>query len=226
MIKLLLVNPPLDGAFPGLPLGLASLAAYLREAKIDVHVLDAWAEHLNSETIGRMVEEIKPDLVGITVSTINLESAIVTSRAIKKHLEIPIVIGGPHASALPEQCLRDSPSIDFVVVGEGEISLLDLARAVGSPGTNLETINGLVHRRGDEIIRNSPRIPIANLDSLPLPARDLFPLERYRTHLPYGRRSPYFTLITSRGCPFECIYCSNDVFGRSFRAFSPKRVIE
>mgnify|MGYP001099282374 CR=1 FL=1 len=145
--------------------------------------------------------------------------------------DVPVVAGGPYASSDPFTLLSDR-NIDVAVIGEGEETLLDLARCIQEEGpawkSHLATIPGTVSRSEDGLVHHSPpRPPITDLDSLPKPAWDTIDVRWFWTHrsLSTAGVRPYMPIFTSRGCPYACTYCHN-IFGRSFRARSPESVLE
>jgi radical SAM superfamily enzyme YgiQ (UPF0313 family) len=222
--KILLINPPSEFKTPVLPLGTASIAAYLKENNIDVSVIDAWAEELNFKELENRISQSKANIVGIYMVSPRYNEAKVTIEMCRKTLPNSLIVaGGPHPSAVPVETLKEIPQLDICAIGEGEITMYDLAQNM-----SLAKINGIAYRDKitNEIITTVPREFIKNLDDLPFPARELFPLNKYKTHPPYGRKNPYFTMITSRGCPFQCAYCSKDVFGQNYRTRSPKSVCD
>ncbi len=222
--KILLVNPPGEFKTPVLPLGLASISAYLKskDENINISVIDAWAEDLRFEEIASRVAQSRADIVGVYVVSPLYNKGRKTIEACRRALPHALIIaGGPHPSALPEETLKDIPQLDICAIGESELTMYELVQ-----GLPLPIINGIAYRDGNEIRLTKPREYIKNLDELPFPARDLFPLEKYKIHPPYGRKNPYFSVITSRGCPFRCSYCSKDVFRFNYRAMSPQRVCD
>ncbi|MDD2851540.1 MAG: radical SAM protein [Desulfuromonadaceae bacterium] len=213
-----------------IPLGLASLAAVAQQAGYSVHVVDAWAEDLwdTQRLSAELRKHPAPLVTGVTVLTPNLrgaKDAIRTARAIFP--ETLLIIGGPHVSALPKEVLQEFPDADLGVYGEGEITLREVLEAVRKTGKKPEGLPGTIWRNAGNraIVKAEPRPTIIDMDSLPRPARELFPLDRYHPHPPYGRRWRYMNEITSRGCPFRCAYCTKSVFGNTYRAFSPSRVV-
>lgn len=211
-----------------IPLGLASLAAVAREAGYSVQVVDAWAEGLRNPDLleKRLAGVPSPKVVGVEVLTTNLGSAKEVVRLSRKKFSDPLlVIGGPHVSALPDSVLEEFPEADLGVYGEGELTLKEILASFLKTGDKPRGLPGTVWRDDNVIVKAEPRGTIKDLDTLPRPARDLFRLELYHPHPPYGRRWRYFNEITSRGCPFNCAYCSKGVFGNSYRAFSPERVV-
>jgi radical SAM superfamily enzyme YgiQ (UPF0313 family) len=119
-IKVLLINPPSDGPNPILPLGLAYIAAACEKAGMVVKVIDAWVENYSYSRIGELSKEFNPDIVGISIMSPVYAIGMRTVEAIRECIDAPIVLGGPHPSAEPEQCLEDNPNVDYVVIGEGD----------------------------------------------------------------------------------------------------------
>lgn len=171
------------------------------------------------EEIGREVAREAPDLVGISsLFTPYHRDALACAGEIRKHLDVPILMGGPHVSADPHAVLND-PRVDYVIYGEGERPLVELLRAMGS-GISLEQVPNLGFKKNDRVILN----PAAeNFDFIDLPSPDLtdLPLDRY---LYKGR--PLCFITTSRGCPHRCTFCSvHKTFGKRFRSRSPVEVL-
>ncbi|MDO8559298.1 MAG: radical SAM protein [bacterium] len=221
-MKILLVNPPGERRIPLLPLGLASIAAYLKSKNTDVSVIDAWAEGMGLETLENKVSQSKADIIGITMASPYYDKARVAIEICRQALPNSIIIaGGPHPSALPVETLQEITQLDICAIGEGELTMQELAE-----GKTLETINGIAYRDGKEIKLTPPRDFIKNLDDLPFPARELFPIEKYRFLPPAGREKPCFSMITSRGCPYHCAFCFKDVFKDIYRSRSPKNVVD
>jgi len=195
------------------PLGLAYIAAYLEKNGLtDIKVVDYSVEpkaHLP-----------KADIVGITATTASIKSAWKIAKRAKKMGAITI-IGGPHVSALPEESVR-LPQVDFVCIGEGEETMLELCQAIKGGKKSFEKVKGLCFKKGRKVIYTQPRPFIANLDSLPFPAHHLFRLPLYTSAQPLiSTRKPAMGIITSRGCPFACKFCYKGTFGRIWR---PRRV--
>ena len=191
------------------PIGLAYIAAVLRENDIDVKIIDAKSLNMTHMEICEAVLTEKPDLVGITIFTTQLRSALITAREIKKNLpSCKIVVGGPHVHPQHEELIRKEDSIDFCVRKEGEITMVELAKAISNRG-DFRDILGLTFRdAGNKVIVNPDRPFIENLDTLPFPARDLLPNHVYRGSIGFGERSKFTYISASRGCPFNCHFCS------------------
>jgi len=128
---------------------------------------------------------------------------------------------------LPEETLRSTPEVDIVVREEGEQTMLELVKVLERSSSNgLKRVLGITYREGSNIRSNPPRPPILNMDTLPFPAFHLLPMGKYRLHPPFGRQTPAMPIITSRGCPFRCIFCSKAVFGKKYRSNSPAYIVD
>ena len=207
------------------PLGLAYLAAYLEKEGHEVKIWDGFVEKNNPKDIEEMVKNY--DILGIHVLTSFALRAYDFAKFLKqKFPNKPIILGGCHASALPLEAITPD-FIDYVVVGEGEITLAELCKSLENKKPKLNKILGLYHKNKKGKIKfNGLRPPIKNLDILPIPARHLFNWELYKTS--EARKSstkPDMAILTSRGCPYNCSYCSKDVTGRIVRNFSISYVI-
>lgn len=224
-MKILLINPPSGNKNPLLPLSLAYIAAVLEKEKFLVEILDTDALELTDQEIKEKVSNFKPDIVGVTMMTATFYASKKVIKIIKKSFpDCLTIVGGAHPSALPKETLEEITEIDILVMGEGEETILEIAKNLENKVT-LKNIKGICYRENKAVICNPPREPIQNLDSLPFPIRDKFPLEKYKTHPPYGRKNPYMHLITSRGCPFSCAFCSKAVFGKKLRMRSAINVV-
>lgn len=221
-MKVFLLYPPYKGhieeekkgLFP--PLGLAYIAAVLRSQGYNVRIIDMNVETKSLEELEKVCEKEQPDIIGISSTTITYNSCVNILKHIKSFLPSTIkVVGGPHASIIPHEFLNYS---DFVVYGEGEYTVLEVIETLEN-NRDPSTIKGLVLKRDKTIIETFPRPLINDLDSLPLPARDLLPMEAYSDNKG--------AILTSRGCPFNCIFCNSHlIFGKKFRARSPKNVVD
>jgi radical SAM superfamily enzyme YgiQ (UPF0313 family) len=208
--------------FRAVPTGIASLAGMVRSR--EPAVLDAIALQLDQERTIAAVTRFNPDVLGLSVSTPQLESSLELARYWKaKRPEARIVLGGAHVSALPGDTMRRDDSVDFEIYGEGELTFKELLARLDS-GESLDTVKGLAFRRDGEVTVNPPREFIDDLDALPMPAYDLLPMDRYA--IPQQKRTPFCSIITSRGCPYNCIYCSvKCIHGRRYRTKSPESVV-
>jgi anaerobic magnesium-protoporphyrin IX monomethyl ester cyclase len=217
-MKVLLISPPQNTKNPQPPLGLAMLAAVLEKHRYSVTIKDLTVEGLSEYEIPEIIKKEKPDIVGITAMTSKVNSAILIARKVKESDDkILVVLGGAHASILPEETLRGNPQIDFIVRGEGENTILELVKQIQDKTDNFSNILGLTYRTEFGVKSNKPRPAISNLDDLPFPAFHLLPIGKYSLHPPFGRKSPAMPIMISRGCPYGCIFCSKSVFGNKYR---------
>lgn len=238
-IKTILINPPLSleerygrdldkfGASSE-PLGLAYLAANLEKHGYLVYILDSLALNWG---ISQTVEAIKKegaDLIGITMLTPMYEVVKRLAGDLKQAMpSVKIILGGAHATALSKETLEDIEPADYICIGEGENTIVDLADYLSdSIKGDISKINGLAWRNTDgRIIFNQPRQFEKDLDKLPAPAQHLLPMAQYHLTASRVKNSDYCpTLIIARGCPFNCAFCSHP-FGRSFRHHSVDRII-
>jgi anaerobic magnesium-protoporphyrin IX monomethyl ester cyclase len=224
--KIALVNSPiLEGASWHeiyLPINLAYLAAVLEEKGYDLMVLDCPALQMNHEKLKAKLASFDPDIVGISTMTPTLPSAFLAARAAKEVCpNTKVVLGGLGATFLDEQILKAEPAVDFIVRGEGEQTMLELAQNPSDP-KKLHKIDGVTFRGEKQIVRTPDRPVTQNLDELPRPAYKHFPLEKYRL---FGRK--VLPVATSRGCPFNCSFCvTPQMFHHTFRMRSPKNVVD
>jgi anaerobic magnesium-protoporphyrin IX monomethyl ester cyclase len=224
--KIALVNPPtLKGVYHHqlfLPIGLAYLAAVLKEKEHEVTVVDCPALGIDHEKLKAELASFEPDMVGITSMTPTIQSTLMSARVAKEACPTAVVtLGGPHATFMDKQILEQEAAVDVVVRGEGEQTLLEMARNVAD-AESLHTVDGITLRHGDQIVQTSNRPFIQNLDALPYPAYDYFQLDRY---LLFGKL--FLPVITSRGCPFQCSFCTTSrILGKEYRARSPKNIVD
>jgi len=218
-MKILLINPPTLGLYSEVgadmpPLGLAYIASVLKENNYDVEILDKNVD-------------IKPvnysdySVVGISSLTPTYPEALKIAKDAKMS-GATTVMGGYHATFLDEDVLNTG-LIDYVVRGEGEYVFRDLVKHINKKKP-IEGINGISYKSNGKIIRTPNALPPNPIDNLPFPARELLKLDKYHTHL---NEMPMTTMITSRGCPFNCFFCSSSLFaGRRWRARSPESVVD
>jgi len=244
-MRVVLINPrfrlPIDTRTTP-HLGLAYLAAVSERRGDEVVIFDADVER---KSVSEFVQEFRPHLVGITANTPQVKQAWRTARMIKEVHDCPIVLGGPHVSVLPEESCG-KPEVDIVVVGEGEDTWIDISDRLDSylqdqaefsttafmdPALDiLDDCHGISYKTSDGVIHNNPgRPPIPDLDGLPWPAYHLFKMDRYTNLQPAtdnvdGARS--FSIMTSRGCPYRCTFCSQSIMPIKWRSRSPENVLE
>jgi len=236
-MKIVLVHPAGSNWIPGqkdistvvnrmAPVGLLSLASFLRKNGYDTAVYDCLGPHCEEKDhdhVRSILEEF-PDVAGFSATTSSFPNAARLCTAVKaQRPDIITVVGGVHATAYGEKLLESYDSIDLLVTGEGERPLVDLAQ-----GKAYCDISGLVYRDGERVLSNAPGGLIQDLDTLPFPAYDMlegFP-RKYFLPMFSSPGSPGATMITSRGCPYGCSYCDRSVFGRKFRFNSAQYVYE
>ncbi len=217
MVASIVPSYVVEGAGHYPPLGLLYVAAFLREnSTVSVEVLDAALDRLDEAGITREIKARKPDIVGITATTFTLVDAANAARAVKEAgRSIHVCIGGPHTSLYPDETVA-LPFVDSVVIGEGEETFSELVSRLQKKEP-LAGVAGVYFKEGGRAVRNPLRPFVQDLNALPFPARDLLDHRRYRPVM--GSRKTFTTLISSRGCPFNCLYCYQ-AFGRKYRARS------
>ncbi|MFO8055909.1 MAG: radical SAM protein [bacterium] len=181
--------------------GLGYLVSALKRAGSDARVLYLHEEPAEKE-LALKVREYSPGLVGFSTTSNQYPQAVKYARLLKKAMDVPVIIGGVHASLDPENVISE-PSFDMLCVGEGEGAIVDLARAL-ERGEDCSDIPNLWVRRGEEIIKNEPRRLWEDLDSLPFPDREAFDFKSIL------EKQKSASLLSGRGCPFNCAYCANE----------------
>lgn len=231
-MKILLIDPPdIYHAYGNIDkkmkqfaptLGLSYIAAVLLENNITIKYLDARGEGMTLDQIGNVVKEYKPDAVAITCMTTAYGITVKISELIKEiSKDIKVILGGPHVTPTAEEIIREKPCVDIAVVGEGEYTMLEIAQ-----GQDLKDIKGIVYRENEQVKINEPRPLIEDIDSLPFPARHLYNMDNFQQPLYEAYGKPLGTIVTSRGCPFDCSFCSSKVtFTRRVRFRSADAVI-
>lgn len=238
-MKVLLINPPdfhmIKTNFPdelegeeksgyNPPLGLLYVASYaLTHTNFEIEILDAQVEELTYADIKSEIIRRSPNLVGIQTMTFTLIDVMKVARIIKEvDPQTFVVLGGPHVNIYPEETVRQK-EIDFLVLGEGELPFTELLIGLNR-GSDLSLIKGIVFKQDGKIIYTGSRSLIDNLDILPHPARNMIPIQKYWSVL--ARSNPITTIMTSRGCPYKCIFCDRPHLGKKFRFRSARNVVE
>ncbi|MDK2782037.1 MAG: anaerobic magnesium-protoporphyrin monomethyl ester cyclase [Archaeoglobi archaeon] len=229
MVEVLLINPPestnkyrtfLNVLAP--PLGIAYIGAVLEENGISVKIIDAPALRMSIDDVLGEIKRESPNLIGITCTTPIMPHVSKLMKRIREEgIDAPIVCGGNHPTFCDEDTLRSGA--DFVVRGEGEITLLELYRTIENGG-ELERVKGISFLKDGKLVRTEEREKIEDLDSLPFPARHLLPMDRYQA---LGLPHRFTTMIASRGCPMGCSFCASSAFhGRKLRIRSVENVVD
>lgn len=239
-MRILLVNPSLikadvghyskviekkRGVYP--PLGLAYVAAALEEVGHVVKIVDCDADLSALDNVGEIACQFNPVAVGIYVMTWTFLQANEIVAKIKKRLpDVKFVMGGPNVTSFPEKSLKYS-EFDYAVYGEGEITVVELARAIEKDVgvKDLKKIRGIIFRDGVKIVVNETRPLIEDLDSISFPAWHLLPLGEYFDI--FTRHARFATMVTSRGCPFDCAYCDRlNRMGKTWRSRSAENIVD
>ena len=224
-MKVLMINPPYFSSkykFIGLvapPLGIGYIAAVLEQKGFDVEIIDSPALEMDLETLQKEMEKRSPDIVAITSVTPTIYSALKTAEISKKVCpEAVVVMGGYHPTFTYEELLK-MDCVDVVVRGEGEYTMLELVEAI-EKGRDLKEVQGIACRNFTAPCRGV----IEDLDSLPFPARHLLPMDHYKV---LNMKLPIGTLISGRGCPFNCSFCaSSAMHGHKLRLRSAGNVLD
>lgn len=237
MAKVVLITPPvtlkerygkLSGAANTLPsLGILYLAAVLRREGCAVSVIEASSLGLSLRELLDEIIAIDPEFVGISATTLSIFNASKLADEIKKNNgKMKIIVGGPHLTAIPEETMGLFKSFDIGVIGEGEETMRELINSL-EQGGEISDVSGIVFRQGDSIVRTDPRVFLDDLDKLPFPAWDLLADFPNKYHPPPFRfkKLPAVYIVTTRGCPYKCIFCDRSVFGNKCRGHSAEYIL-
>jgi anaerobic magnesium-protoporphyrin IX monomethyl ester cyclase len=221
-----LVNPPYPSGShkhpPFTPLGLGYLAAVLEKNQYEVDVIDCQALNLSYGEFKNELGKRQPNIVGITSTTLTYRSGLQIAKIAKQTCPNCLtVMGGSHVTFWDDKALQECPELDVIARKEGEYTLLELVQRVEA-GKSYHDVTGTTCRKDGEIVRNPDKPYIEDLDSLPFPAHNLWPIESLRK---YGK--VIYPLTTSRGCVYWCDFCTAvRMFGRKYRMRSPKNVVD
>ena len=210
------------------PLGLAYVAASLEKADYKVQMLD---NYLLKKPIGEvkgLLQQLKPEIVGITCGSATYNRCVETAKTIKQTLPTcKVVVGGWHASYMPESLLQH-PEIDYAVMGEGERAMVEVANHItqGKNNKALAEIAGLAYRHNSAITKNPAKF-ISNMDEIPFPARHLLPMNLYDRTIEFLAVKPADVMSIARGCPYNCSFCeTKKLWGNTCRSFTPNRTLD
>ena len=239
-MKIVLINPPFGQSLSiaeyehrkaileiVAPLGIAYIAAVLERNNYQVKIFDC-AIGISQFKLMDSLKKEKPDIVGIAATSLSIGSAEKVAMNVRNFLpDSIIIIGGPHVTALSYDVMSFE-CFDVGVIGEGEITFLELVKRIGKSGLGyLDDIDGIAYKRNGNVIITRRRDFIRDLDNLPFPARHLLPpLSKYSPILVSYRKLPIATIISSRGCPMRCSFCDRAVFGSVYRARSADNILE
>lgn len=220
-MKILLIQPPArrleHESIVVPPLGLAYLAAMLEAKGYDVRILDAFALRQSWGYFEEAVKAAGADIIGMGGMTPVIDNTYRALKICRKYCKY-LVVGGPHVTIFKESILKEVPEADFAVYGEGEETFLELVDSLNSK-SKVSGIAGTVSRHNV----NPSRPLIQDLDKLPFPSRHLLPNNRYKYI--FAKRKTVTTMFTSRGCPYQCIFCDKSVFGSKCRLRSAENVL-
>ncbi|WP_048190289.1 B12-binding domain-containing radical SAM protein [Methanobacterium sp. SMA-27] len=236
-MKILFVEPPKDlwfvmGEYTPPPLGILQLASFLesRMPEIDIEVLDCQAESVGWNKFAKRIENFEPDIVvSSALATCNTYTILRTLDTVKKiDPNIKTVVGGQHFTALAQESLEDYSEIDFIIRGEGELTLLDLVQTLKYEKVPLK-VRGISFRHNGKVIHNPDRPLVDNLDDLPFPGYHFVEdhIDKYHFKMMAGPNAGYAMVEASRGCIHKCTFCSQwPYWGGKWRSKSPERIAD
>ena len=206
------------GIFPSL--SLLYVAGILESAGCEVLFIDAHAEELTLEQTVDRVKKFGPDYVGYTITTYLFFQTMAWIKAIRDATNVPTIVGGVHLSIYPRETLGYD-EVDYAVTGEAERSLPEMLEAL-TTGSDLAAVRGIAYRKQDGEVIVTPRMPDCDVDASPFPARHLLDNSLYYSFI--SKYKNFSCFITSRGCPYKCIFCEQG--SKPFRARSPQNVVD
>lgn len=226
-MRILLISPIIDQPEPDPPIGLCYLQAYLDKMGFtETKILYAYKSY---EKMEEKIREFKPDIVGISCFTEFRRSSFRLSKLVKEiDKNIKVVLGGPHATYMWKQIMDNLISVDFIVIGEGEITFYELLNTLDK-NLELKNVKGIVFRENGNVVKNEPRPYITNLDELPFPSYRDIDFEKYKMAKPpeYFEKKKKAPVVSSRGCVNDCNFCSTTQFwSRRWRSRSAKNVVD
>ncbi len=222
-LDVLLIQTPYPGLSfetTNIPLGLAWISAVLKKEGFTTQGYDLQIEGMDLEKLGRRMEELQPKIVGVQFhGQVSFNHSMDTVKYIKKHFpDLPLIVGGQQATFRPLPIIEKG-GVDYLVSGEGEYVIVDLVKyLLGIPGAKTpESIPSLMYRQNGHIVTTERAPRIEDLDAIPLPDRDAFAWNKY----------PQWVIMTSRGCPYRCAFCSSTSFwGRTVKFRSAENVLD
>lgn len=232
MTDVLLINAPTDFSIMAkgttVPLGLGYIASYLISKDVSAKMVDLEVENVSERGLDKLIEKESPLLIGVSCNTHTRYKAFEIVNHIKsKFIDIPVTMGGPHVTFTPENVLMNT-SADSIVRGEGEYTTYELFESI-EKNKDLKNVKGLSYKnQKNKIIHNVNRPPIEDIDSLPFPDRHSFNLKKYELSFPGEvKKELSGHMISSRGCPYKCIFCSAASFSnKKIRYRSPQSVVD
>lgn len=236
-MRVLLIHPPAinmittnvprfadqeTGFYP--PLGLLYIASYLKKhTKHEVQVLDTQVEQLTYDQIEERIRQYNPDIVGIQMMTFTALDALLCAGVVKKiNPKVPVIVGGPQPNIYVQETIA-KPEIDIIVLGEGEEIFYWLTEALAQ-SKSLRDIAGIVFKENGQVFVSKEKGFIKNLDELPFPDRTMIPYDKYYSLL--ARHRIFTTMVSSRGCPYRCLFCDRAYYGKLHRMRTPENVVQ
>jgi len=230
IMKILLIQPSQENVYgvvvkPSyVPLGLLYIGACLEKASHVVDFIDLDIDGFNENKVLGYINETKPDLIGFGSTTVTINNVLKISGLIKNTTDIPIIVGGIHATIAGEELIKNE-NIDYVVVGEGEETIGELVKALGN-GHKLSEIKGIYYEDRSKVVFTGDRALIENLDNIPFPARHLL-RHPFDYIPPEALKAPVISIMTSRGCAARCTYCCTKlIFARRMRFRTIRNVVD
>ncbi len=231
-MKITLINPyvPNDTFGTATPwevpqLGIGYIAAVLEQNGYHVKIIDAYILKIQIPHLLSIIKSEKPDIIGITSNIYTAKYACYTAYKLKRDFPpIPIIMGGAYPT-VAFQLLLENHFADFVVIGEGEKTIINLLEEFQKTKPAYRNVLGIAFIDHGAIIKTPGRPFIEDLDSLPFPAWHLFPPLKHYSNLRGVTKKPYLPIMTSRGCPYECIWCTKYVHGRKSRTRSSESIL-
>ena len=221
--KILLINAGERTEYPMPPIGLMAVASAVTQEGHQAKILDLPVLDITYQDVQRIAADC--NIIGLTAMTTNIRDAIAVANLVKKNTPPPtVILGGPFGTLLPEVTLDIGKSIDILVRGEGENTIIELMAALSNDG-GLEGISGISYRANGAVVHNPDRRDIYDINQQIISPYKILPvIWKYKPHPPRGRHSPFFMLVTSRGCPYFCRFCAKPVFGSVYRSQSPEHI--
>jgi anaerobic magnesium-protoporphyrin IX monomethyl ester cyclase len=227
-MKVLLVEPASKALTLSPPIGLGYLASMVRKDRHEVNILDAQKEGISAQETCAKINAHNPDVIGISIITPAYYNARKIIRKIRRNYpRAKIVVGGPHASALPELTLKETGA-DFAIRGEGEHAFRSLVNSLSKNKKDASSLKDASYIKNGKCTIRQKISYIEDLDSIPFPAWDLMKPSSYpmKPHQFFIRKFPTAPIITSRGCPYACDFCSASFLsGRRVRFRSARNVV-
>lgn len=205
------------------PYFLASTTAVLKKAGFDAHIKDAIASGMTREECMSYIQDLKPHILLIEAFTPSIYEDLSFMKEAKERTGCYSVFCGAHPTAMPEEILKND-FMDFVLLGEYDYTMRELANFIHLGKTNFESIKGLAYKENNQIKINPQLQPVQDLDELPFPERDQLPMHKYNE--PFSKYFPNARIVTSRGCPYKCIFCIEPFMSNTYRKRSVDLVIK